>query len=141
MIKVSYGEVLEHEGIPVLEIKMDIDNDGHQENRTFYLAPFRCYKFQVSGTIEGQMDYGSGQVIGLKNITSSEMDGSGRGFESNATPRGIQFEILQGLANNAIMNFLHYPHFRGTMPAYTIDFDRAIMARFINESYSWIISA
>lgn len=48
-------------GMPVLKIVVE-------DNKDFYLSPFRGYSFQVSGSLEGSGDYGSSEVIGLANV-------------------------------------------------------------------------
>lgn len=49
--------------MPIVEVICD---GGRYEKG--YLTPFRGYRFQVSGTKDGQGDCGSSQVVGLGNI-------------------------------------------------------------------------
>lgn len=50
---------------PVLKVNNPESNSFKKDG---YLAPFRFYKFQVSGSYEGYMDLGSGEVRMFKNI-------------------------------------------------------------------------
>ena len=78
--KVTFGKItLEGStGIPTLEIKC--------EDRSYYLTPFRGYRFQVSGSKDGDGDYGSSPVIHYKDalgtlhysITTSIIDSAAR---------------------------------------------------------------
>ena len=51
--------------IPVLEIRYK-DTVG-------YLSPFRAYRFQVSGTADGQCDMGSSRVTRLTELRTDEL--------------------------------------------------------------------
>ena len=60
-VRATFGELRMYENfMPVLEIKVNDKVVG-------YLSPFRGSRFQVSGTFDGQGDYGSSEVVGLKN--------------------------------------------------------------------------
>ena len=50
---------------PVLKVN-NPESDSFKKDG--YLAPFRFYKFQVSGSYEGRMDLGSGEVTQFKHI-------------------------------------------------------------------------
>lgn len=65
MYKLNIGEVKNFEGVPVLELH--VEDNGRKVN-TVYLSPFRGYRFQVSGTLDGVGDYGSTEVVGLGNV-------------------------------------------------------------------------
>ena len=73
--KLIWGECkLYNDEIPVIELKVK-DSDII----VGYLSPFRCYRFQVSGTFDGQGDYGCTEVIGLANcIIDKIYDGYNR---------------------------------------------------------------
>lgn len=53
------GNITQHKGVPVLEVRVG--------NVMGYLSPFRGNKFQVSGVIEGHNDYGSSTMTDLKD--------------------------------------------------------------------------
>ena len=78
----------DHEGMPTLMIKADDEKIG-----TGYLHPFRAYSFQVSGSADGQGDYGSTGVMDIPAIAKSMS-------KENA------IVILRELAQCAVSNFL-----------------------------------
>ena len=81
------------ENMPVLKITV---------NETVgYLLPFRWYRFQVSATKDGQLDFVSSEVIGLKHLLQIEKQ-CGRGYESNSNP---QTELAAALAITALNNW------------------------------------
>ena len=55
-----------YEGVPVLKVTQE---DG----KVGYLAPFRGYCFQVSGSLEGVGDLGASTVVGLGNFLKSDL--------------------------------------------------------------------
>jgi len=55
-----------YEGVPVLKVTQE---DG----KVGYLAPFRGYCFQVSGSLEGVRDLGASTVVGLGNFLKSDL--------------------------------------------------------------------
>ena len=59
--KVVGYELINNETIPTL--KITFDNGGG-----YYLQPFRKYCFQVSGTIDGDGDYGSSNNLPYENL-------------------------------------------------------------------------
>ena len=59
--KIVGYELIENETIPTLKITFD-------NGRGYYLQPFRKYCFQVSGTIEGEGDYGSSNILPYENL-------------------------------------------------------------------------
>ena len=89
--------------MPILKITKD-DGDGFR--RVGYLSPFRGYRFQVSGTINGSGDYGSSSVVGLAKVLyadyTSDRDGT-FGYQSNYYDTGA--ELLCILAEDAIHKF------------------------------------
>lgn len=110
-------------GMPQIGIRVSCPEqviDGHRypaRSEMYFLAPFRNYKFQVSGSPTGNGDYGSGQVVNLHNIISV--------FSATTTPQfsnvawgdknekgNIIHEVMKGLANNALMQFINIT-FRG----------------------------
>ena len=46
------------DGMPILCVEAIRDGESH----VGYLTPFRCYRFQVSGTMDGKWDLGSSDV-------------------------------------------------------------------------------
>lgn len=99
--KATWGELRMYENfMPVLEIKVDDTVVG-------YLAPFRGYRFQVSGTFNGQGDYGSSEVVGLKNaiIKSTGSSDESWYYRSNCNAHNTSIEMLLGLATIAVAKF------------------------------------
>lgn len=97
-----------NDNMPILKITKD-NNDGSDFRRVGYLSPFRGYRFQVSGTIDGSGDYGSSSVVGLAKVLyadyTSDRDGT-FGYQSNYSDTGA--EILCILAESAIHEFNSY---------------------------------
>lgn len=82
-----------------------------KHHKTYWLSPFRLYKFQVSGNAKGERDCGSSVVVNLHHVVET--------FSATSTPnmsniawgdrneKGfIIHEIMKGLANTAFTNFL-----------------------------------
>ena len=71
--KMEFGEtVVSADGFPQIPVRAE----GSQQWR--YLSPYAGYKFQVSGNADGDWDYGSNEVIGLKNLVETYMPLGGR---------------------------------------------------------------
>ena len=99
--KATWGELRMYENfMPVLEVKVDDKVVG-------YLSPFRGYRFQVSGTFEGEGDYGSSEVIGLKNaiLKSTGTSDESLYYRSNCNAHDTSIEMLLGLATIAVAKF------------------------------------
>lgn len=128
-INLEFGE-LTLEGIfniPTLEI---ICGD-----RSFYLQPFRAYRFQVSGSATGSGDYGSSPVIHYKElsslhyaVTTGILDSAARDALSRfADGRGVMPHI--GACTHAYYEFIDLCHrwLYGTKSNYLVfDEDRVI---------------
>jgi hypothetical protein len=71
MMKFKLGETeMTEGGMPIAPVYV-VDENGAVQcggEEVGWLAPFRGYKFQVSGSKEGSGDMGSSQVVGLKNL-------------------------------------------------------------------------
>lgn len=65
-----------------------------------YLSAFRDYKFQVSGTWEGESDQGSTPVFGLQTFRTVRQEG-----RSNLNNVETKKFIIEACAKVAIMNF------------------------------------
>lgn len=99
-------------GIPTLEIIC--------EDRSFYLTPFRGYSFQVSGTKDGDGDYGSSPVVRFKENFG-----------------GMHYAITTGVIDSAARDALsRFCDGRGCMPH--IGPLTSIWYEFIDESHRWI---
>ena len=99
-------------GIPTLEIIC--------EDRSFYLTPFRGYRFQVSGTKDGDGDYGSSPVVHFKKNFG-----------------GMHYAITTGVIDSAARDALsRFCDGRGIMPH--IGPLTSIWYEFIDESHRWI---
>lgn len=85
----------------------------------FWLSPFRNYKFQVSGTIDGRYTIGDSPVVGLGNIICADYHvQSDKGsmpsgsFTSNVNLDnsgydGIAYTLLEALAKEALFSVVH----------------------------------
>lgn len=99
--RATFGELRIYENfMPVLEIKVNDKVVG-------YLAPFRGYRFQVSGTFDGEGDYGSSEVVGLKNAILKNTGTSDDSwyYRSNCNTHDTSIEMLLGLATIALAKF------------------------------------
>lgn len=114
MKKIEFGTLtLEgRTGIPTLEIKCG--------DRSFYLTPFRGYRFQVSGSTDGDGDYGSSPVVHYHEML---------GGLHNAVTTGI----IDSSARDALGRFCDG---RGVMPH--IGCKTNIWYEFIDESHKWL---
>lgn len=102
MKKVTMKEIRFY-GFRKMPIGVLVDEDG---NEVGYLSPFRNYKFQVSGTFEGDRDIGSSKVVGLGNIWhANKSRGDGIGYQSNLTWFDTKKELLKGQAALALLDF------------------------------------
>ena len=102
MKKVTMKEIRFY-GFRNMPIAVLIDENG---NEVGYLSPFRNYKFQVSGTFEGDRDIGSSKVVGLGNIwNANKSRGDGIGYQSNLTWFDTKKELLKGQAALALLDF------------------------------------
>lgn len=99
-------------GIPTLEIKCG--------DRSYYLTPFRGYRFQVSGSRDGDGDYGSSPVIHFKE-----------------TFGGLHYAVTTGIIDSAARDALsRFCDDRGMMPH--IGPLTHIYYEFIDESHKWL---
>lgn len=99
-------------GIPTLEIKCG--------DRSYYLTPFRGYRFQVSGSRDGDGDYGSSPVIHYKE-------------NLGGLHYAITTSIIDSAARDALSRFCDG---RGVMPH--IGPLTHIFYEFIDESHKWL---
>ena len=91
-------------------MKITVNDDISGRTRIGFLAPFRGYRFQVSGNITGDGDYGSSEVVGLARILLADYnmpeDKAGTwGYQSNIRTENIGIYILETLAEIAIGKF------------------------------------
>ena len=99
-------------GIPTLEIRCD--------GRSYYLTPFRGYRFQVSGSKDGDGDYGSSPVIHYKENLG-----------------GLHYAITTGIIDSAARDALgRFCDGRGVFPH--IGPLTHIWFEFIDESHKWL---
>ena len=101
LIDINNGEFVEGASIPTLALK---DEEGNVRG---YLHPFRGYRFQVSGSVEGDGDHGSSEVLGLANIVTASF--AGRDTAKNpdlsvwaSNSSDICVSLLEALAWNAL---------------------------------------
>ena len=115
-------------GMPTLKIIVENDRD-------FYLSPFRGYSFQVSGTLSGSCDYGSSEVIGLANVVKAFSDyqkpkSNLSIYAQNSDPTMI---IFRSLINDALRKASII------VPIKVGDkFRQDIIDEFINEVIDWL---
>lgn len=99
-------------GIPTLEIVAG--------NRSYFLTPFRGYRFQVSGSRDGDGDYGSSPVVHFKENFG-----------------GMHYAITTGVIDSAARDALsRFCDGRGVMPH--IGVTTNIWYEFIDESHKWL---
>lgn len=114
MKKIEFGALtLEgRSGIPTLEIVAG--------NRSYFLTPFRGYRFQVSGSRDGDGDYGSSPVVHFKENFG-----------------GIHYAITTGVIDSAARDALsRFCDGRGMMPS--IGVMTNVWYEFIDESHKWL---
>lgn len=114
MKKIEFGTItLEgRSGIPTLELKV--------EDRSYYLTPFRGYRFQVSGSRDGDGDYGSSPVIHYKEALG-----------------GLHYAVTTGIIDSAARDALsRFCDGRGVMPH--IGPLTHIWYEFVDESHKWL---
>lgn len=127
-INLEFGELTltGDTNIPTLEIICG--------EHSFYLQPFRAYRFQVSGTPDGMGDYGSSPVIQYRElnlhyaITTGILDSAARDALSRfADGRGVMPHI--GTCTHVYYEFIDLCHrwLYGTKSNYLVfDEDRVI---------------
>mgnify|MGYP003461370063 CR=1 FL=1 len=99
--ELEFGNVtMECENIPVIEIH--IKETGQSVG---WLAPFRAYSFQVSGSPTGQIDLGSTNVVGLCNCIIDDNDRYGYGYNSNLNAAETSKEFIAAMAALAVNQF------------------------------------
>ena len=115
MKKIEFGQLtLEgRSGIPTLEIKVDGD-------RSYYLTPFRAYRLQVSGSKDGDGDYGSSPVLHFRE-NFKEMH------------YALTTGVIDSAARDALSRFCDG---RGMMPH--IGVMTHIFYEFLDESHKWL---
>lgn len=100
-MELEFGNVtMECENIPVIEIH--IKETGQSVG---WLAPFRAYSFQVSGSPTGQIDLGSTHVVGLCNCIIDDNDRYGYGYNSNLNAAETSKEFIAAMAALAVNQF------------------------------------
>ena len=112
--KVTFGKItLEGStGIPTLELKVG--------DRSYYLQPFRACRFQVSGSKDGDGDYGSSPVLHYREAFKG-------------LPCAITTGIIDSAARDAIYRFCEGGRelpFIGTMTN--------VYYEFLDESHKWL---
>ena len=101
-----------HTGIPTLELKVG--------DRSYYLTPFRGYRFQVSGTKDGDGDHGSSPVIHYKENLGN-----------------LHYALTTGIIDSAARDALsRFCDGRGMMPH--IGPLTHLWYEFIDESHKWL---
>ena len=139
---VDYASVTkDNNGIPVLHCLLKdnkIIKDGkHVVLREGWLAPFRGYRFQVSGSIDGKGDYGSSPVIGLKNCICESISDV-IGYQSNYDNVGVSKAIILGQIMIALLEWTKSDADLGHFNVTSLNaFDN--MAEFVDDCYNWIV--
>ena len=92
------------------QMKIIVNNSDTGRTRVGFLTPFRGYRFQVSGDMNGGGDYGSSEVAGLARILLADYnmpeDKAGTwGYQSNIRTENTGIYMLETLANVAIGEF------------------------------------
>lgn len=100
-MELEFGKVtIECECIPVIEIH--VKETGQSVG---WLAPFRAYRFQVSGSPTGDGDFGSTEVIGLCNCIIDDNDRHGYGYQTNLTKEETAKEFIAAMSSLALNKF------------------------------------
>jgi hypothetical protein len=114
---IKFGEIVYAEGSVMPQLQINIIDNTDSENpvvkRVYYLSPFRLYRFQVSGSLNGSGDYGASPVVGLGNIVgirpNTPVDTKGfSAFSSNIFSDNYGQCIMKSMAYEAIVKF--YSH-------------------------------
>jgi hypothetical protein len=89
--KIHFGKFFfnKRNKLPILEV---ITPDG----RTFYLSLFRFYRIQVSGSEDGEGDYGSSPVIPFYDKIFADM------------PISVKTDLIDSFARDALSRFSTY---------------------------------
>ena len=112
--KIVGYELIENETIPTLKIAFD--NGGG-----YYLQPFRKYRFQVSGSIDGEGDYGSSNNLPYENLKD--------------LPVSTTTAILTDAAKAAIKDFESR---NNDWVISNVSIPRWAFAKFIDDCHIWI---
>ena len=112
--KVVGYELINNETIPTLKIAFD--NGGG-----YYLQPFRKYCYQVSGSIDGDGDYGSSNILPYENLKD--------------LPVSTTTAILTDAAKAAIKDFESR---NSDWVISNISIPRRTFALFIDNCHMWI---
>ena len=129
IVKIHIGKdcvVKKDSDMPQMRIDISVPEqviDGYRHKiseRQYYMTPFRNYKFQVSGNEKGNGDYGSCQVVNLHHIikvlsATSTPNYSNVSWGDKNEKGNIIHEVMKGLANNALMEFVtrHFSEYDG----------------------------
>ena len=112
--KIVGYELIENETIPTLKIAFD--NGGG-----YYLQPFRKYRFQVSGSIDGEGDYGGSNDLPYENLKD--------------LPVSTTTAILTDAAKAAIKDFESR---NNDWVISNVSIPRWAFAKFIDDCHIWI---
>ena len=112
--KIVGYELIENETIPTLKIAFD--NGGG-----YYLQPFRKYCFQVSGSIDGEGDYGGSNDLPYENLKD--------------LPVSTTTAILTDAAKAAIKDFESR---NNDWVISNVSIPRWAFAKFIDDCHIWI---
>lgn len=97
VLHTEFGNRCDYHNIPTIEVNILDEKD--EMVTTGYLAPFRTYRMQVSGTAEGSGDLGSSKVMFMCDYVNV----TGRGNISN-----FGNELFRGQAVIAVAKFVQY---------------------------------
>lgn len=136
MNKVEYLEIHECEDVHIPVLHVVIKDDNNEIVKEGWLSPFRAYRFQVSGTIEGFGDYGSSEVIGLKHCIDLSY-GDGIGYQSNHDAKGIGKQLLLGQALIAMTKWTGSKADLGDWETCILG-ESNQMTKFIAKCYDWL---
>lgn len=130
----------EESGMPQLEI-IGVTARGEEKEHTYYLSPFRGYRFQVSENAHGEWDCGSSEVLGLGNIILAT-----KSFEGVASRNSV-FASNHGYKNgNAAKEIFHAmiitaltDHARMYKEGLSLSMDdRRTIDGFVDECYEYL---
>lgn len=143
MKQVEYLEISTCNGLPILHVVIkdhSIIHDGKSLIvREGWLSPFRAYRFQVSGSPDGQWDYGSSDVIGLKHCICDKNE-TGYGYQSNYGNVGISKQLMLGQIVLALVQWTKSDADLGKYNISNITHRDSSMIEFVDKCYEWLTS-
>lgn len=93
--------IVKEDGMPILPLRLkNVEKELPEDKdyKTFYLSPFRGYKFQISATKDGSWDIASSEVVGLGNMMKLKQ-------EVNADPNVLKSSLFMSNLGSQIIKY------------------------------------